>query len=147
IFLNFKGEESLTYNQLNERSNRFANGLCALGLSKGKKLTVMLPNCPEYLFLLFGAAKIGAVTVPVNTSYKGQLLSHVINNSDSELLIVDGQYLEIIDEIAEELPGLKTVLVYSSESIDSSQKKLLRAREVRQLNSLFDSSDEKSTVD
>ncbi|HKA19640.1 MAG TPA: AMP-binding protein [Blastocatellia bacterium] len=147
VFLTFKGEESFSYNQLNERSNRFANGLCALGLSKGKKLTVMLPNCPEYLFLLFGAAKIGAVTVPVNTAYKGQLLSHVINNSDSELLVVDGQYLGIIDEIAEELPELKTVLVYSAEPIDSSQKKLLKGLEARQLNSLFDSSEEKSTVD
>ena len=147
LFLNFKGEESVTYNQLNERSNRFANGLSAIGLSKGKKLTVMLPNCPEYLFLLFGAAKIGAVTVPVNTAYKGQLLSHVIDNSDSELLIVDAQYLEIIKEIAEDLPGLKTVLVYSGDPLNSAQKEGLRSVEVRQLDSLFDSPDLKPTVD
>jgi crotonobetaine/carnitine-CoA ligase len=112
-FLNFKGERVLTYQGLDAAANRYANGLRALGLGKGKKLAVMLPNCPEYLGLLFGAAKLGAVTVPINTAYKGDLLAHVINNSDAEVLVIDEQYLEAMSAIADRLGGLRAVLVYA----------------------------------
>lgn len=112
-FLDFKGTRSISYREFNEAANRFGNGLAALGLAKDKKLAIMLPNCPEYLFLLFGAAKFGAVTVPINTGYKGTLLTHLLNNSDAEILVVDEQFAEIINEIADKVPGLKTLLVYS----------------------------------
>lgn len=114
-FLNFMGNRSISYRELNEAANRFGNGLLGVGLSKDKKLAIMLPNCPEYLFLLFGAAKIGAVTVPINTGYKGTLLTHLLNNSDAEILVVDEQFAETINEIAEKISGLKTLLVYSEE--------------------------------
>ncbi|MGH9900427.1 MAG: ATP-dependent acyl-CoA ligase [Pyrinomonadaceae bacterium] len=117
-FLDFAGARSVTYRELDETANRFANGLLALGLAKEKKLAVMLPNCPEYLYLLFGAAKIGAVTVPVNTAYKGALLAHIINNSDAEILVADRQYVETINEIAETLNGLKMLLLYSDDGAD-----------------------------
>jgi crotonobetaine/carnitine-CoA ligase len=112
-FLDFKGSRSISYRELNEAANRFGNGLLGLGLGKDKKLAIMLPNCPEYLFLLFGAAKIGAVTVPINTGYKGALLTHLLNNSDAEILVVDEHFAEIINEVAEKISGLKTILVYS----------------------------------
>jgi crotonobetaine/carnitine-CoA ligase len=110
-FLNFKGQRAITYQELNETANRFANGLSSLGLRKGAKLAVMLPNCAEYLYLLFGAAKIGAVLVPVNTAYKGDLLAHVLTNSDAELLVADPQYMQVISEIADKLEALPKLLV------------------------------------
>src|SRR5262249_19051677 len=117
------------------------------GLSKGKKLAVMLPNCTEFLFLLFGAAKIGAVTVPVNTAYKGQLLAHVLSNSDAELLVVDDQFLPIIGEIISELPGLRNVLVYSDGEAESQSTALSRPINVQPLASLFEHSDQNSDCD
>jgi crotonobetaine/carnitine-CoA ligase len=112
-FLDFKGVQTISYRELNETANRFGNGLLDLGLCKEKKLAIMLPNCPEYLYLLFGAAKIGAITVPINTAYKGPLLTHLLNNSDAEVLVVDEQYADTINEIADSIPGVKTLLVYS----------------------------------
>lgn len=116
-FLHFKGSRSISYRELNEAANRFGNGLMGLGLGKDKKLAIMLPNCPEYLYLLFGAAKIGAVAVPINTGYKGTLLAHVLNNSDAEVLVVDEQFADTINEVAEKVPRLKTLLVYSETGV------------------------------
>ncbi|HKZ79858.1 MAG TPA: ATP-dependent acyl-CoA ligase [Pyrinomonadaceae bacterium] len=120
-FLNFANERSISYRELNETANRFANGLLALGLGKGKKIAVMLPNCPEYLFILFGAARIGAVTVPINTAYKGALLEHLLSNSDAELLVIDEQYLNSLAEIGNSLRQLKTVLLYPEQGINERQ--------------------------
>jgi crotonobetaine/carnitine-CoA ligase len=146
-FLNFRNEQNVSYSEFNRRSNSFANGLAALGLSKGKKLAVMLPNCTEFLFLLFGAAKIGAVTVPVNTAYKGQLLAHVLTNSDAELLVVDTQYLSIIDEIINDLPGLKNILVYSDVGDEAQSLTISRPVNIQPLPSLFDYSDQNTDSD
>jgi crotonobetaine/carnitine-CoA ligase len=142
-FLDFKGERTISYSEMDETSNRFANGLASLGLGKGKKLAVMMANYPEYLFLLFGAAKIGAVTVPINTAYKGDLLAHIINNSDAELLVVDEQYLDAVAEIAGGLGGLKTALVHSN----ASQASGLGFETILRLDSLYEAAADKPPVE
>jgi carnitine-CoA ligase len=137
-FLDFKGVQRISYQEFNEAANRFANGLLALGLGKDQKLAVMLPNCPEYLYLVFGAAKIGAVTVPINTAYKGDLLGQLLNNSDAELLVVAEQYIDTINEIAGALGGLKTLLIYSDQSV--SRTDLPHHRQVLNLDVLYEAS-------
>ncbi len=137
-FLNFKGERVINYLDLDRLANSYANGLRALGLERGGKLAVMLPNCPEYLYLLFGAAKLSAVTVPINTAYKGDLLIHIINNSDAEALVVDEKYLGVIDEIADRLGKLRTILVYSESGSPSTQGWVVSAARSLSLNVLND---------
>lgn len=75
IFMRFK-EEQITYDELNRYANRCANGFLNLGIGKGDKVSIMLPNQPTFIYLWFGLAKIGAVEVPVNTNYKGEFLRH-----------------------------------------------------------------------
>lgn len=146
-FLNFKGEQrGITYSELDENANRFAGGLRELGLEKGTKLGVMLPNCVEYLYLLFGAAKIGAVTVPINTGYKGDLLAHVINNSDAEILVVDEQFVETVSEVGVGLGGLKTILVYSGTDASAKAVKIGSATTLP-LKILFDGATDKPNAD
>jgi crotonobetaine/carnitine-CoA ligase len=138
LFLNFKGERQITYRELDSLANRFAQGLRALGLAKGKKLAVMLPNYPEYLALLFGAAKLGAVVVPINTAYKGELLAHIINNSDAEIIVIDEQYLSALADLADRLPGLRTALIYGSDGSASSQMTGIRSLPISILNEATD---------
>ena len=78
IFLHFK-DRKYSYDEMRRLSNRCANGFQNLGVGKGDKVSIMLPNCPEYLFVWFGLAKCGAVEVPVNTFYKGEFLRHIVN--------------------------------------------------------------------
>lgn len=110
-FLRFKDEE-LTYGDMDRLSNRCAHGFGALGITKGDKVSIMLPNCPEFLHLWFGAAKIGAVEVPINTSYKGEFLRHIIDQSDSRILVIDRQYLDRVRLIQDDLKKLERIVVF-----------------------------------
>jgi len=113
-FLDFKGEEEISYRRLNERANRFANGFLARGIGKDSKVALMLPNCPEYLYCWFGLAKIGAVMVPVNTAHKGELLAYILDQSDAEAVILDAAYLTRWREIESGLKKVKRIWTHGA---------------------------------
>ena len=56
-----------------------------LGIRKGDHVAVMLPNCPEFIWTIWGLGKLGAVTVPLNTAARGELLRYFITQSDSSV--------------------------------------------------------------
>lgn len=120
IFLDFKGQVHLSYRQLNEYSNRFANALLDRGIRRGTKVAVMLPNCLEYLYSWFGLAKIGAVMVPVNTAQKGELLQHILTTSDAKAIIIDSTLLKWVQQIEGELTKVEQIYVHGWRS-DVSQ--------------------------
>ena len=101
IFLRFK-DHNFSYEEINRFSNRCAHAFQNLGIMKGDKVSIMLPNCPEFLYIWFGLAKIGAVEVPVNTSYKGEFLRHIVDQSDSKVLVIAEEFLDrlrLIEEV------------------------------------------------
>ncbi|MBI5585045.1 MAG: ATP-dependent acyl-CoA ligase [Deltaproteobacteria bacterium] len=110
IFLYFK-DQTFTYNDMNRQANRCANAFLKQGITKGDKISIMLNNCPEYLFLWFGSAKVGAVEVPINTSYKGEFLRHLVDQSDSQVLVIDRDWLDRVKLIENDLKKLKKVVV------------------------------------
>jgi crotonobetaine/carnitine-CoA ligase len=110
IFLYFK-DQTFTYNEMDRYANRCANAFLQQKVEKGDKVSIMLPNCPEYIFIWWGSAKVGAVEVPINTSYKGEFLRHPIDQSDSKILFLDHQYLDRLKLIEDELNKLKKVIV------------------------------------
>ena len=82
----FEGQR-WTFNQLQEDINRAARGLLQLGIQPGEKVTLWLPNRPEWVHLLFAVAKIGAVLVPINTRFRTSDLEYILHQSDSTTLI------------------------------------------------------------
>lgn len=107
--------ERISYKEVNDRANQVANNLSAIGIQQGTKVSVMLPNCPRYVYTIFGLAKLGAVEVPINTNTKGDRLVYFIKHSDSELLVVDSQFLERVEEVQENLGNLSQVVISSTE--------------------------------
>lgn len=99
-----------TYYELNQKVDRIAKGLLGMGIKKGDHIAVWATNYPQWLVLLFATAKIGAVLVTVNTSYKEKELMYLLTQSDSKaLFICDG--LKDIDcekTIYSVCPELKT---------------------------------------
>ena len=69
----------------------------------------MLPNCPEFLWVIWGLGKIGAVAVPLNTAVKGDLLRYFLDQSDASCVIVDD---ECVDRVAALAPSLNKVRSY-----------------------------------
>lgn len=110
IFLRFK-DQSFTYDEMNRYANRCANALINHGVVKGDKISIMLANCPEYIHIWFGSAKMGAVEVPINTSYKGEFLRHIVDQSDSKVFFIDREYLDRVKIIEDALPKIKKVVV------------------------------------
>lgn len=72
----------LSYKQLIEKSKAAAGGLQALGIGKGDHVGILLPNGEDWLALFYGAALIGAVTVPVNTRFKAAEIGYCLKKSD-----------------------------------------------------------------
>jgi carnitine-CoA ligase len=107
--------ERITYAQLDARVNRVGNALEAMGVTKGDKVCVMLPNIPEFLYAWWGNAKLGGVTVPLNTALKGDGLAYIINHSDAETLILSHRYLAALEEIRGSLSQLKRIIVLGPE--------------------------------
>lgn len=110
-FMNFKGLSSVSYRELNQNANRYANAFLARGVSKNAKVAIMLPNCPEYLYSWFGLAKIGAVIVPVNTAQKGELLQYIIDSSDAQAIVTDDGLLSRVREIEGQLPKVTQIFM------------------------------------
>src|SRR5216683_751798 len=86
------GRDRYTYARAHDLSNRYANGFRALGIGKGDHVAVMLPNCPEFIWTIWGLAKLGAVVVPLNTAARGELLRYFITQSDSISAIVAAEW-------------------------------------------------------
>jgi carnitine-CoA ligase len=103
--------EQMTYAQLDARVNRLGNAFEALGIQKDDKVCVMLPNIPEFLYVWWGNAKLGGITVPLNTAFKGEGLAYIINHSDAETLVIDHRYLPALEDIRGALHHLKRLIV------------------------------------
>ena len=100
-----------TYQELNEEASRVAGGLASLGLKKGDRIALMLPNIPEFVFSFFGIQKIGAIVVPFNTMYKGREISFILQDSGAKAIICLSNFSNLIQEIQSECPQLEHVII------------------------------------
>ena len=98
----------LSYREFDALCDRVAKGLMAIGVKKGEHLAIWATNVPEWVVLQFATAKIGAVLVTINTSYKSAELEYVLNQSDSSTLFLvqgfkDTNYVETVNTVVPEL--------------------------------------------
>ena len=99
-----------SWKTFNERVDNMAKGLIAIGVTRGTNVGIWAQNVPDWLTFLYATAKIGAVAVTVNTSYKSEEVSYLLKNSDMHTLcMTDGaagnNYADIIYNL---VPELKT---------------------------------------
>ena len=82
----FKGRQ-VTYGELEQLSNACAAALVALGLRKGDRLALMLPNCPQFVIAEVGAWKVGAIVLPLNPHYSDHELVRLLSAYGPEMLV------------------------------------------------------------
>jgi fatty-acyl-CoA synthase len=85
----------LTYGELAEKAKAAAGAMQALGIGKGDRVAVLLPNGEQWLALFYGAALIGAVTVPVNTRFKAAEIDFCLKQSGAKALFYSPYFLSI----------------------------------------------------
>jgi long-chain acyl-CoA synthetase len=77
----------LTWRQLGQACDRFAAGLHGLGVRKGDRVALQLPNCPQFVIAYFGALKAGAVVTPISPLYVPREIEHQCRDSGAETLV------------------------------------------------------------
>ena len=97
-----------TYAQFDKRVDDLACGLYAIGVRKGDNVGIWATNVPDWLTYMFACARLGAVGVTVNTSYKLHELEYLVKQSDLTTLcltdgVKDSNYVSMIKELVPEL--------------------------------------------
>ena len=94
----------LTFQELEAEIDRAAKALMAAGVERGDHVSLWLNNCAEWIYLMFGLARVGAVQIPVNTRFRTHDLEYVLRQSDSRYLITHNtsgpiDYLGMVREV------------------------------------------------
>jgi fatty-acyl-CoA synthase len=125
-----------TYDELHEQVERCARGLLARGVAVGDRVGIWAPNCAEWVVLQFATAKVGAILVNINPSYRLHELEYALRQSGCSLLVLasgfrDADYLALVAEA--DAPALQSRFVLGEgwESLlsDGAAPDELRARE------------------
>ncbi len=113
------GEEFLSYKELFFKANQLACALFKLGIRKGDKVCVWMPNVPEWVICWWGIPMIGAIFVPIDHWYKSVEAEHIANHSDAVCLLVyhnfkTWNFLEILKDVRAE--SIKHIAVVGGET-------------------------------
>jgi crotonobetaine/carnitine-CoA ligase len=90
---------SISYGEFHDSVERAAAGLAALGVKQGDYVNVWMPNSVQILRIWFAINWLGAIYVPMNTAYRGSVLTHVIANGGAEVMVVSSDLVERLVDI------------------------------------------------
>jgi crotonobetaine/carnitine-CoA ligase len=107
-------DEPISYAQLHERTRAAAAALFDLGLRAGDTVAIFANTYPSWIYALLGAARLGALAVPINTAYRGTFLSTPLRSSGCRLALVEDSLLDRLVAVAADVPDLQTVIVQRS---------------------------------
>ncbi len=103
-------DHALSYRELNQAIDRFAHALLALGVAKGDRVALLLPNSPQMVIAYYGALKAGAVVVSMNPLFTAEELVQQLNDSGAETIVALSVMYELIKKVKPQT-GLRRVIV------------------------------------
>ena len=104
------GNREVTYASFLEGVHRVASGLLSLGVKKGDKVAILLPNRLEFPSAWLAANSMGAVMVPVNARFVEDEIKYVLEHSEASVLITSDDHMETVERIKRDLPGLELII-------------------------------------
>lgn len=105
----FKGA-SITYREMSQITDRLAAGLADIGVKKGDRVGIFMPNTPQFVEAYFAVLKLGAVVVAINPLYTPREIEHQVNDAGLEVMIVMSNYYNLIKE-TQPKTKIRTVIV------------------------------------
>jgi len=106
------GHRRATYGEMSALSNRLARGFSALGVGARDPVLLLLSDTVDFLACWCALSRLGALEVPVNAHLRGNVLAHVINDSLATTMVVGGEFLDRLSEVAGHLTGLERLVVH-----------------------------------
>ena len=104
-------DQAITFKQAVSKINKLANFLLKQGVKKGEKVSVYLPNCPEFSFAYFAVFTIGAIIVPLDVRLTEQELAGALRHSEASILFTRPMENDFLKGLSEQLPDLKKIVV------------------------------------
>jgi acyl-CoA synthetase (AMP-forming)/AMP-acid ligase II len=119
---------SLTFAEVDAESNRLASYLATiLGLSKGERVAILLPNCPEFVIADFALIKAALIRVPVNPRYTAPEIEFILAHSGAAALVTSTSFFAAVDLLRGRLPALRQVIVVDASGADPTSPALSRS--------------------
>src|SRR5207244_4827478 len=100
----------ITYTQLKRDVERFSAALASLGVEKGDRVGLLLPNCPQYVIAYYATVRIGAVIVGNNPLYTHRELAHQLNDAGCDVVVVLDQLHHNLEAIKDEVNIARVVV-------------------------------------
>lgn len=100
----------LTYKELEAECNRVANALIDLGIRKYDRVAILAHNTIDHVLTWLGTAKAGGVYLAVNYLLRGKDIVYCINHSESKVFIVEDALYDLVKDVLDEMPSVKTLL-------------------------------------
>ena len=119
VFLQIVGQ-AITYGELYSRVRRTAAMFAALGVRKGDRVCLFLPNVPEFHYCWFGLSLLGAISVPVNVAYKRDEAAYIFDNAEATAVVAHRSLQGVAEAAAEISPSVKHKLLVST-ALDSER--------------------------
>ena len=109
-----------TWSEFNASVNAVAKGLLAYGIEKGDRVGMWSPNYAEWVYIQFATAKIGAIQVNINPSYRTNELEYAMNQSGCRLLVTRTEYLtsayrDMVEQVQPNCPDLERVVYFDTD--------------------------------
>ncbi|MBW2983536.1 AMP-binding protein [Candidatus Woesearchaeota archaeon] len=119
-------DSKVSYKEFYDIVSKTANLFLSLGVKKGDKISAVIHDCKEFICILFGAARAGAVFNPINPDLTADELKYIINNAETKVLFVNDENLSKINRIKKELKTVKHLLTVNNyvNEIDNFSNKL-----------------------
>jgi fatty-acyl-CoA synthase len=106
------GELRLSYEQFFDRCDRWSAALQAMGVAPGDRVATIAPNTHAQLEAFYAAPQIGAVLVPINYRLTVGDFVYIINHSGSAVVCAHSDYLEVLDAVRDQMPGVRYYVAY-----------------------------------
>jgi long-chain acyl-CoA synthetase len=116
---------SVTYRELDALANRFANALIALGVRKGDRVALLMPNCPQMVLAYYGGLRAGAVIVPTSPLYVESELEHQLADAAANVVVCLSALFRPVQAVRPRLPALQHVIVTSIKEFFPTHLRLL----------------------
>ena len=104
------GDQTLTYGALEDDCNRVANSLLALGVERFDRVAILAHNTIHHVLTWFGCCKAGAIYLAVNYMLRGKDIAYCVNHSESKVLIVEDALYDLVKDVLDDMPGVKTLI-------------------------------------
>lgn len=117
----------LTYRQLNEKVDRMATALYQLGVRKGDRVAVMLPNSPHYIITFFACMRLGAIVVNTNPTYTGRELQHQLHDSGAETIVLLNIFWPRLREVRAETPVKRVIVAHVFDTLGFPSNLLVKS--------------------